>query len=86
MITVYETEFFGPDDSSGQRIKVTNTRTSRSRWHMWDYAVNHGPDQHQHAVHEATELALDVVYGGETKRGYLWVGIPWDKEEDNGKI
>ena len=74
MITIYETAFFGPTDNRGQRIKVTNKRTGQSRWHHWDYSVNWGHDQHEHAIRECTVPDWESIeYGGETKRGYLWV-------------
>jgi hypothetical protein len=74
MITVYETKYYGPTDHNGSRIKVTNTRTGKSRWHHWDHAVNAGPDQHEHAVREcAVATFASVTYGGETKQGYLFV-------------
>lgn len=73
MITVYETRYYPPSDNAGAKIKVTNTRTRESRLQTWDWAVNGGHDQHMHAVHQATALPMHVVYGGETKHGYLWV-------------
>lgn len=72
MITIYETAFYGPTDHRGQRIKVTNTRTGKSKWHHWDYAVNHGIDQHEEAVHRCALFSGSVELGGQTKRGYLF--------------
>ena len=77
MITIYETAFFGPTDNRGQRIKVTNKRTGKSRWHHWDYSVNWGLDQHKQAVWQCADGIIGgrstVQIGGETKRGYLIV-------------
>lgn len=74
MITVYETAFYGPTDYRGSRIKVKNTRTGKSRWHHWDYTVNSGLEQHEHAVWQSSARILESVeYGGETPRGYLFV-------------
>lgn len=76
MITIFETRYHGPTDYNGSRIRVTNTRTGRSRVHQWDYAVNGGTEQHEHAVQECSAEILRVIrYGGETKHGYLFVGI-----------
>lgn len=72
MIVIYETRFFGPTDNHGQRIKVTNTWTGKSKWHAWDYSVNGGPAQHQHAVRECAVAWNTVHIGGETKHGYLF--------------
>lgn len=74
MVTVYETTYYGPTDNRGSRIKVTNTRTGKSRWHHWDYAVTWGHYQHEHAVREcAVDDFVSIEYGGNTKRGYLFV-------------
>jgi hypothetical protein len=75
MITIYETRYYGPTDNNGSRIRVTNKRTGKSRWHHWDHSVNAGPDQHEHAVRQHRGMAdeIPVRYGGETKLGYLFV-------------
>ena len=74
MITIFETKYYGPTDHAGPRIKVKNTRTGKSRWHTWDYSVNGGTDQHEHAVRESAAVIFHTVeYGGETKDGYLFV-------------
>lgn len=80
MLTTYETKYLFPTDHQGARIKVTNTRTGKSRIHRWDYSVNGGPDQHEHAVRERAEGAVTVTLSGETKLGWLFVvdnGGPW---------
>jgi hypothetical protein len=80
MITVFQTKYHGPTDYNGARIKVTNMRTGKSRWHHWDYSVNAGRDQHEHAVRESTVAALgEVALGGETERGYIFVTGTWEK-------
>lgn len=74
MLTIFETRYYGPTDNRGSRIKVTNTRTGQSRWHHWDYSVNAGRDQHEHAVRECSVASfVTVEYGGETKQGYLFI-------------
>jgi hypothetical protein len=74
MITIYETTYYGPTDNRGSRIKVTNTRTGKSRWHDWDYAVDPGIHQHEYAVRECSVAEFHTVkLGGETKLGYLFV-------------
>jgi hypothetical protein len=74
MITIYETRFIGATDHKGSRIKVTNTRTTASRQVPWEWSINGGHDQHQHAVRQcAAGDILSVEYGGETRLGYLWV-------------
>ena len=75
MITVYETRYYGPTDNNGSRIRVTNKRTGKSRIHHWDYSVNGGIDQHEDAVQACSAHPLDIHYGGETKQGYLFVGV-----------
>ncbi len=73
MITIYETAFHGPTNHRGTRIKVTNTRTGKSKWHHWDYAVNHGIDQHEEAVRRCALFRGKLVeLGGQTKRGWLF--------------
>jgi hypothetical protein len=73
VITIYETEYCGPTDH-GTRIKVTNKRTGKYRWHHWDWAHGGGHRQHEHAVRECAATIFErVEYGGETKAGYLWV-------------
>ena len=82
MITVYSTAYYGPTDNSGSRIKVTNTRTGNSRWHHWNYAVDGGLDQHEHAVRECSVASFRAVrYGGETDKGYLLVATTNGEEE-----
>jgi hypothetical protein len=74
MITIYETAYYGPTDNNGSRIRVTNKRTGKSRWHHWDYSINGGPDQHEHAVREcAIPNFTRVEVAGETKHGWLFV-------------
>lgn len=73
MLTIYETKYYGPTDNRGSRIRITNKRTGKSRTHHWDYAVNAGRDQHEHAVWRCAEGVFTVTYGGETKDGYLFV-------------
>ena len=74
MITIYETAFYGPTDSRGQRIKVTNKRTGQSRWHHWDYSVDWGIPQHEHAVRECAVARFESVeVAGETNKGWLFV-------------
>ena len=81
MITIFETRYYGPTDNAGPRIKVTNTRTGKSRWHHWDYSVNGGTDQHEHAVRECSAATFQsVAYGGETKEGYLFATATWTEE------
>ena len=76
MMTIYETRYYGPTDNRGSRIKVTNTRTGKSRWHHWDYAVNWGIDQHEHAVRECSVPNFTrVVMAGETRHGYLFAAV-----------
>jgi hypothetical protein len=72
MITIFETKYYGPTDNNGSRIKVTNKRTNKSRWHHWDYAVNAGLDQHEHAVWQSAAVAVSVTLGGITDKGYLF--------------
>lgn len=74
MITIYETAYYGPTDHRGSRIKVTNKRTGKSRWHHWEYAVGGGITQHEWAVREcAVPDFTRVEIGGETERGWLFV-------------
>ena len=72
MVTIYETAYHGPTDHRGARIKVTNTRTGKSKWHHWDYAVNHGIDQHKEAVHRCALFPGAVELGGGTRQGWLF--------------
>jgi hypothetical protein len=73
MITIYETKYLPATDNAGTRIRVTNKRTGKSRIHHWDYSVNGGPDQHEHAVRECSAFIFTTVaLGGETKDGYLF--------------
>lgn len=72
-ITIFETRYHGPTDNNGSRIRVTNTLTGKSRVHQWNYAVNGGTDQHEHAVRECSADPLGFVQlAGETKHGYLF--------------
>jgi hypothetical protein len=81
MITVYETAYYGPTDHRGQRIKVTNKRTGNSRWHHWDYSVNPGLWQHEHAVRECAVWDFKrVEMGGETDKGWLFVTTTQEEE------
>jgi hypothetical protein len=74
MITIYETKYLPATDNAGTRIKVTNKRTGKSRIHHWDYSVNAGTEQHEHAVRECSVASFaTVALGGETKDGYLFV-------------
>ena len=76
MITIYETRYYGPTDNNGSRIRVTNKRTGKSRIHHWDYSVNAGIDQHEHAVRECSADMLGLVQvAGETKMGYLFTAV-----------
>lgn len=80
MLTIYETTFYGPTDHRGQRIKVTNRRTGQSRWHAWDYAVNHGIDQHTHAVQCCATQFYKIELAGETKHGWLFITTSEEEE------
>jgi hypothetical protein len=81
VITIYETKYLGPTDNRGARIKVTNKRTGKSRVHHWDYSVNAGISQHEHAVRECAVATFEsVAYGGETKHGYLFTA--WTRIEE----
>ena len=69
---IIQTKYYGPTDHSGSRIKVTNMQTGESRWHNWNYEVNYGPDQHEHAALVHTN-AKSVTVGGEDKLSYYWI-------------
>jgi hypothetical protein len=75
MITTYKTAYYGPTDNRGSRIRVTNLRTGKHRWHHWDYAVNWGRDQHEHAVRECTIASGRLEMTGEDKTGYYFTLI-----------
>ena len=70
MITTYSTKYQGATDSHGTRIRVTNTRTGKHRFHSWDYSVNGGQTQHLLAVEECTIRFGDLEISGETAHGY----------------
>jgi hypothetical protein len=72
MITIYSTARTSATDTAGTKIKVRNLRTGKSRLVPWDYSVNDGLDQHEHAVWQSAAGAVSVTMGGETTHGYLF--------------
>ena len=69
---IIQTKYYGPTDHNGARIKVTNMLTGRSKWHHWDYSVDYGKAQHEHAAYENSS-AKYLILGGEDKMSYYWV-------------
>lgn len=73
MRTVVQTRYFGPTDNKGSRVKVTNLRGGAYKWHHWDYAIGHGPEQHMHAVRQCVAGVVSIEYGGEDANSYYWI-------------
>jgi hypothetical protein len=72
MQTTFRTTYTGPSENRGPRIRVTNLRTGKSRWHYWDYSINAGPDQHEHAVRGSLVDPSQIQLTGEDAKAYYF--------------
>ena len=75
MLTIYSTARTAATQTRGTKIKVRNLRTGKSRLVPWDYSVNDGLEQHEHAVWQCAHgigVGATVKVGGETKHGWLF--------------
>ena len=75
MLTIYSTARTAATQTRGTKIKVRNLWTGKSRLVPWDYSVNDGLEQHEHAVRQCAygiTMGATIKVGGNTKHGWLF--------------